>query len=406
MRRIGILVSRTRIPRQLSYNQHPGVIHPSLLRNFKVMIQSILPTYILRVRIYFFPRWPIQKETNWFRKLPDSARPLERYSPRDEIFAVNAKVVLTLFVLGLMIFDATKPNPSRSWAIFNSTSAQIAYESSADRLELCGEGSSINGGTTPSIDTLETVITSLQRIHSSTEEDGNVHGRSVKILKESIPIYAMIRPRGGDFVYSDLEFEVMKEQLLSLKSAIYPQHNAENESQEQEASSHETTNFFEKVSGFVFGILTPDNKVDRVRNEELVKLAAPLPCTFHRAFDEIISSCQERSGGAKLLPRELVTELGAVISAGFASILTSGGTGRSAVDGAKQIASLIDAADGRIEIIAGGGVRSTNVKELRRQNPRARFFHSSAILGDGDVADANEVLALKRELGSTEELCA
>ncbi|GAM39877.1 copper homeostasis protein [Talaromyces pinophilus] len=280
-------------------------------------------------------------------------------------------------------------------AIFNASSAQIAYTSFADRLELCAEGSSVNGGTTPSLSTLESVITSLQRTQSSTIP-GKHHATPTQ-AKRWIPIYTMIRPRGGDFVYSDEEFETMKEHLLALKSANY--HQAE------ENKSHER-NGFGKVNGFVFGILTRDNKVDRERNAELVRLAAPLPCTFHRAFDEVITSCENRvsdSDENMLLPQMLVDELTAVIEAGFASILTSGGSGISAVDGTRKIATLTEAAKGRIEIIAGGGVRSTNVRELRRQSPRTRFFHSSAIMGYGDeqvvdVADSNEVFALKTEL--------
>lgn len=280
-------------------------------------------------------------------------------------------------------------------AIFNASSAQIAYTSSADRLELCAEGSSVNGGTTPSLSTLESVITSLQRAKPTTSS-GKDHVTSAK-EKRSIPIYTMIRPRGGDFVYSDEEFGIMKEQLLALKSANY--------NQAEKNKSHEQ-NGFGKVNGFVFGILTRDNKVDRERNAELVRLAAPLPCTFHRAFDEVITSCEKHVSDSEentLLPQTLVDELEAVINAGFASILTSGGIGRSAADGARKIAALTEAAKGRIEIIAGGGVRSTNVRELRRQSPRTRLFHSSAIVGNGDgqvvdVADSDEVLSLKREL--------
>jgi copper homeostasis protein len=281
-------------------------------------------------------------------------------------------------------------------AIFNASSAQIAYTSSADRLELCAEGSSVNGGTTPSLSTLKSVVTSLQRAQSATVSGTN-HATSTK-ARGSIPVYVMIRPRGGDFVYSDEEFGLMKEHLLALKAANYYQ-AGENESREQGS--------FGKVNGFVFGILTEENNVDRERNAELVRLAAPLPCTFHRAFDEVITSCEKNSisesGEDALLPQGMTDELKAVINAGFASILTSGGSGSSAVDGAGRIAGLTQAAKGRIEIIAGGGVRSTNVRDLRRQSPRTRFFHSSAIVGEGggeivDVADSEEVLALKREL--------
>lgn len=287
-------------------------------------------------------------------------------------------------------------------AIFNASSAQIAYASSADRLELCAEGSSLNGGTTPSLSTLESVITSLQRAaQSTTAISGEDHVTNSMKMKKSIPIYAMIRPRGGDFVYSNEEFEIMKEQLLSLKSASYHHQQAEKKNESHEQSS------FGKVNGFVFGILTRDDKVDKERNQELVRLAAPLPCTFHRAFDEVITSCEKNdiseNGEDLVLPQGLINELEAVINAGFASILTSGGSGRSAVDCARYIAALTEAAKGRIEIIAGGGLRSRNVGQLRRQSPRTRCIHSSAIVAksDGqvvDVANADEVLNLKREL--------
>lgn len=180
--------------------------------------------------------------------------------------------------------DDESERPFLEIAIFNASSAQIAYTSSADRLELCAEGSSVNGGTTPSLSTLKSVITSLQRV-DSTKIDEADHVTATE-AKKSIPIYAMIRPRGGDFVYFDEEFETMKEQLLALKSAIYSQ-AGEIESQEEIS--------FGKVNGFVFGILTKESKVDRVKNAELVRLAAPLPCTFHRAFDEVITSCEKNN---------------------------------------------------------------------------------------------------------------
>lgn len=106
------------------------------------------------------------------------------------------------------------------------------------------------------------------------------------------------------------------------------------------------------------------------------------------------------------LPDGLADELEAVINAGFASILTSGGPGKSALEGVRQIAALTRMARGRIAIIAGGGVRANNVRELRTASPETPFFHSSAIVGknnedgqlDVDVANQDEVQALKKEL--------
>jgi copper homeostasis protein len=300
--------------------------------------------------------------------------------------------------------DRAQP-PSVEIAIFSATSALLAYTAAADRLELCAEGSFSNGGTTPSLSTLKNVISSLQQAQADT----------TTITKTSIPIYAMIRPRGGDFVYSTEEFDRMKEQLLALKIADY-------DGEQQAVGHHDgifNNAFFGKVNGFVFGILTKDGKVDRARNEELVRFAAPLPCTFHRAFDEVITSIEQdrslitsnssdsvsSSSDRKelLLPDALADELEAVIDAGFASILTSGGTGKSALEGARQINALTCAADGRVSIIAGGGVRSSNIGELQSRSPRTPFFHSSAIVGNAngqsDVVNQDEVRALKKDLG-------
>ncbi|QKX57143.1 uncharacterized protein TRUGW13939_04251 [Talaromyces rugulosus] len=255
-------------------------------------------------------------------------------------------------------------------AIFNPASALVAYTSGgADRLELCADGSSTNGGTTPTLTTLECVIGSLS---SSPHHRGQ--------WRNSIPIYTMVRPRGGDFVYSDEEFEVMKQQLRELKQADY---------------SSRSNYGFGKVSGLVFGILTRDGKVDKPRNEELVRLAAPLPCTFHRAFDQVIQAGNRR--GQNGVSEQVRNELENVIDAGFAAILTSGGE-ETAVDGAEMIAALTTAADGRITIIAGGGVRSKNVHELRKKTGTL-VFHSSAVLERGsDLASPEEVRGLKREL--------
>ncbi|KAH8695140.1 copper homeostasis protein CutC [Talaromyces proteolyticus] len=262
-------------------------------------------------------------------------------------------------------------------AIFNSSSAVIAYTSAADRLELCADGSSTNGGTTPTLDTLRSVIDSLNQSTHHLQR------------RKNIPIYAMIRPRAGDFVYSEEEFRVMKEQLRQLKEADY---------------SGSSGDYFKfgRVDGFVFGILTPDNKVDRTRNEELVRLAAPLPCTFHRAFDQVIQAGGGTSG--EIISDDVRGQLKSIIDAGFAAILTSGGE-KTALEGAEKIAALTEAADGRIAIIAGGGVRSTNARDLRHR-AGTMVFHSSAVVDHSDVASSEEVRALKREVSSLTTRCS
>ncbi|AZB02077.1 copper homeostasis protein CutC [Chryseobacterium joostei] len=214
-------------------------------------------------------------------------------------------------------------------ACFNPESAIIAFESGADRIELC-DGLS-EGGTTPNFET-------------------------TKKLREkiNIPIFVMIRPRGGDFTYSDAEFEQMKTDLISLKSL--------------------------NVDGFVFGILDEDDEVNREQNKILVELASPLPCTFHRAFD--------RAKG-------LDSSLEKVIECGFTTILTSGQK-PNVSEGKENLKKLVELADGRLEILVGGGLRSSNIEDIRAYT-KAEYFHSSAITDGGAFANADEVVTLKNK---------
>mgnify|MGYP000330097293 CR=1 FL=1 len=134
----------------------------------------------------------------------------------------------------------------------------MAEKSGASRMELCTNYE--EGGTTPALS-------------------------MVKFARHylTIPLYLMIRPRGGNFFYSDEEFKQMKTEISLFKSL--------------------------KVDGFVFGILDENNEVDINRNTELVTLASPLPCTFHRAFD---------------ITPDYKKSLETVINCGFKTILTSG----------------------------------------------------------------------------------
>ncbi|THV61985.1 copper homeostasis protein CutC [Chryseobacterium candidae] len=212
-------------------------------------------------------------------------------------------------------------------ACFNSESAVIAFENGADRIELC-DGLS-EGGTTPDFETM-------------------------KKLREkiNIPIFVMIRPRGGDFTYSDSEFEQMKNDLIQLKSL--------------------------HADGFVFGILDENDEVNIEQNKALVKLAAPLPCTFHRAFDRAAS---------------LEESLEKVIECGFSTILTSGQK-TNVSEGKENLKKLVALSGGRIEILVGGGLRASNIEEIRAVT-NAAYFHSSAITDGGAFANADEVAALK-----------
>jgi copper homeostasis protein len=168
----------------------------------------------------------------------------------------------------------------------------------------------------------------------------------------------MIRPRGGDFLYSDAEFEQMKHDLHTIRSASAPPG---------------------RLSGFVFGILDARGQVDVLRNSELVASARPLSCTFHRAFDET---------------KDLDQALEDVIACGFKTILTSGGAG-DAVAGAEVLGRLVERAKGRIIVMPGGGVRSSNIG-LLKEKTRANWFHSSAVVGD--EISVEEVRLLRRSL--------
>lgn len=211
-------------------------------------------------------------------------------------------------------------------ACFNASSAIAAAGAGADRIELCADYAA--GGVTPSIDT-------YHEIRSATSK----------------PINIMIRPRPGHFIYTATEYDQMKLDLLE----------------------------FEPIaSGFVFGILDSENRVDEARNRELVDLAAGLPCTFHRAFDTVPDQT------------EAVESL---IRCGFTSILTSGGPG-DAMSGAGCVARLQKEYGDRITFIHGGGVRSTNLSTLRKQT-KAPWYHSAAITQSGEDVDPDEVSRLK-----------
>lgn len=215
-------------------------------------------------------------------------------------------------------------------ACFNLESAVIAQENGADRVELCANRN--EGGTTPDFE-----FTKIVRD------------------KVTIDLNVMIRPRGGDFVYSDFEFEQMKSEILAFKKL--------------------------QVDGFVFGILKEDGTINEQQNAELVALAKPHPCTFHRAFDGVKNKFQA---------------LESLIECGFKTILTSGEETNS-VDGIDVLARLVEKANNRIVIMPGGGLRSTNIG-LLKEKTKAVFYHSSAIIDTGEIANPEEIKALKAHL--------
>lgn len=217
-------------------------------------------------------------------------------------------------------------------ACFNLDSALIAQKAGADRVELCADMSV--GGATPTIEIIQQAREQL-----------------------TIDLYVMIRPRGGNFVYSDSEFEQMKSEIETIKKL--------------------------DVSGFVFGILKEDNTINIEQNKALVELAKPLLCTFHRAFDEVLDYKQA---------------LEDVISCGFSTILTSG-TFPNVMEGKEVLKQLVIQANNRIEIMPGGGLRSTNISALDEM-VNANWYHSSAITDGSEIANSEEIVQLKNKLKS------
>ncbi|EUC49509.1 hypothetical protein COCMIDRAFT_84424 [Bipolaris oryzae ATCC 44560] len=214
-------------------------------------------------------------------------------------------------------------------AAFTAPSAIIASQSGATRIELCT--SYALGGTTPSHSTLSIV-------RSATP----------------LPITVMIRPRGGDFVYSTSEYSTMESEIASLKGL---------------------------ADGFVFGILDAEGRVDEERCTRLVRLAEPRACTFHRAIDDA---------------RDLREGVEAVVKCGFKRVLTSGGE-KSAVEGVERICRLQEVFGGRIEIIAGGGVRSGNVGVVKGTTG-VPWVHSAAVTREGEEVDGEEVRRIRELL--------
>ncbi|WP_276382013.1 copper homeostasis protein CutC [Flavobacterium sp. H4147] len=211
-------------------------------------------------------------------------------------------------------------------ACFNYESAIIAQQSGAHRIELC-ENMNL-GGTTPNSILVVKVRESLH-----------------------IKMHVIIRPRGGDFVYSDEELIEMKQDIKQYKKL--------------------------GVDGFVFGILKDNGKVNKKQNKELVHLAHPLPCTFHRAFDVVKN------------PEKSLED---IIECGFKTILTSG-QGINVTEGIWALERLQELAGDRIEIMPGGGLRSSNIKLLQEKLDYT-FYHSSAITDNTETANPEEIKEL------------
>ena len=217
-------------------------------------------------------------------------------------------------------------------------SALAAQKGGADRLELCVN--LIQGGVTPNFGLIKTIK---------------------KVV--SIPVFTMIRPRAGDFVYSDLEFEVMKNDIEVCKEL--------------------------NVDGVVLGILNQDGNIDIKRTRELVELAGDMEVTFHRAFD---------------LSRDPVDCLEQVIDTGAARVLTSGWNQN--VDlGLDTLRKLNKQSDSRIIILAGGGVNKGNIQGIIEQVGLKECHFSAKRPMENKRVFINEPHSSFKETNSPENEC-
>ncbi|KRE10136.1 copper homeostasis protein CutC [Priestia megaterium] len=192
--------------------------------------------------------------------------------------------------------------------------AKKAEKLGADRIELCDNLS--EGGTTPSYGTIQ---------YASEHLDTDIN--------------VIIRPRSGDFVYSEAEFQIMKKDVKACKDL--------------------------RVNGVVFGILTEEAEIDYGRTKELIAEAYPLSVTFHMAFDEVHE---------KHKAIDILSELGAD------RILTKGGKG-SALQNLHMIRELITYANERIIILPGGGIHESNAERVMKET-KAAELHGTKIVGD------------------------
>jgi copper homeostasis protein len=212
-----------------------------------------------------------------------------------------------------------------------------ARDGQADRVELCDN--LFEGGTTPSIG----AIRMARRVGG-------------------IKLHVIIRPRGGDFLYSDVEFETMRTDVEAARTA--------------------------RVDGIVIGVLTADGNIDKERTTELVTLARPMSVTFHRAFDV----CRD--------PHAALEDL---IEIGVDRVLTSG-QHAYAVSGAETIKKLVEAAGDRIVVMVCGGIDETNFRGVVDQTGASEFHFTAFEEHASEMEYRNEGVSMGSENAPSEYL--
>lgn len=220
-------------------------------------------------------------------------------------------------------------------ATYSLDGALQAARAGADRIELCSAPS--EGGLTPGISCIRMARKALD-----------------------IPIHVMIRPRGGDFLYSDMEFECMIEDIRQVKDT--------------------------GVAGIVAGVLLPDGTIDQKRVERLLLASEGLDFTFHRAFD---------------MSNNLFASLEILKSLGIKRILTSGGKA-TAPAGFSTIVQLARQAEGKISIMPGSGINDASIRQFLSIREISEFHLSARKIVPGNMTFKNPDLRMGSETGYSE----
>lgn len=213
-------------------------------------------------------------------------------------------------------------------------SALTAEAAGADRVELCADLG--QGGTTPSLGAVATALRTLRRVD----------------------VRVMVRPRGGDFRVGEVEEQVMLADIEAIRRLPNPNGLS---------------------VGVVVGALTSDNRLDLPLLRRLIEAAGPLPVTVHKAFDEVAD--QQRA-------------LEEVVALGADAVLTSGAAA-TALAGAARIAALRRQAEDRIRVIAAGGIRAHNVREVLDRTGAREVHLRAPVHRDGrEATDGDQVTAV------------
>ncbi len=197
-----------------------------------------------------------------------------------------------------------------------------AQEGGADRVELCA--SLLEGGITPSMATVRQAV-----------------------ALATIPVHVIVRPRGGDFLYSQREYETMLEDVVAIGGL--------------------------GAAGVVVGCLTADGDIDEARMAELVDAAIDMPVTCHRAFD---------------MTRDLDAAVEALVRCGVARVLTSGQRD-TAIGGLPALRRTVAAAAGRLKVMACGALDASNIARVRDESGADELHFSAPMSRPSGMAFRN-----------------